>query len=125
MNTRIKMLKVKIKTLAEEAKIIRLEEHRAPAGSQTQHELHYHRTHDVRIEQRNSMIAYAFLRGVPRHLCEPNAKTQPDWKRVEKMVEKFGALHYSDLPAQRLQFSVWMNQETKDLPTQDVAKADS
>lgn len=90
MKNRIKMLKVKIKSLAEEARIIRLEERRSRAGSQQQSELHQHRVMDVRKEQRCSLIAYAFLRGVPLAKCEAKCRFAPDWKRVAQIVEKFG-----------------------------------
>jgi hypothetical protein len=99
MKTRVRMLKVKIKSLAEEARIIRLEEARSEPGSQQQIELHAHRVHDVRREQRASLLAYAFLRGVP--LAAVEAKADPDepewlrearWKRVGQLVEKFGTV---------------------------------
>jgi hypothetical protein len=89
MKTQVKMLKVKIKSLAEEARIIRLEELRAMphskprpregkngtaairpgllvekyADPELQRSLWLHRTVDLRQEQRSAMIAYAFLRG--------------------------------------------------------------
>jgi len=90
MKTRIKMLKVKIKSLAAEARIIRLEELRARGGSQLQQELYLHRVRDVRGEQRVSLLAYAFLRGKTRAACEPKYSEEPDWARVLKLVEKFG-----------------------------------
>lgn len=90
MKTRVKMLKVKIKSLAAEAQIIRLEEKRSKPGSQQQCELHQHRVTDVRSEQRCALLAYAFLRGIPRNRCEAASKKQPDWDRVAKLVEKFG-----------------------------------
>lgn len=90
MKNRVKMLKVKIKSLAAEARIIRLEELRAVGGSQLQQELYLHRIRDVRGEQRSSLLAYAFLRGKTRASCEPKCSTEPDWARVLKLVEKFG-----------------------------------
>lgn len=96
MKTRIKMLKVKIKSLAEEARIIRLEEGRSEPGSQQQSELHEHRVRDVRKEQRASLLAYAFLRGVPLAACEAKAATEPDWKRVLAIAIKFGPLAASN-----------------------------
>jgi hypothetical protein len=107
MKTRVKMLKVKIKTLAEEARIIRLEERRAQAGSRLQGELHGHRVGEVRHEQRCSLLAYAFLRGIPYASCEKNPATQPDWKRVAKLVEKFGAVEYPAVFQQSAWFERW------------------
>jgi hypothetical protein len=107
MKTRIKMLKVKIKSLACEARIIRREERLAGGGSQLQCEMHRHRTIDVRPEQRASLLAYAFLRGRSRTACEPKYAAEPDWGRVLKLVEKFGPV----LPA-----------ETKDQTRQRLAE---
>ena len=55
-------LKVKIKSLAEESKIIRREEKKNPTFK-----IHLadHRKGIVRTEARASMLAYGFLRGVP------------------------------------------------------------
>jgi len=93
MDTGTVYLKVKLKSLAEEARIIRREEvrRRAPrrktfqarygeqwlepyteaiarwrADARVQrerHELYHHRVDDVRSEARHTLIAYAFLRG--------------------------------------------------------------
>lgn len=78
-------LKVKIKSLAAEAKIIRSEErkqkHYIKAAPEYAHEhrpirdsLQHHRTGIVRYEQRHSYLAYAFLRGKTRKHCEPTHK---------------------------------------------------
>ena len=94
MKTRIKMLKVKIKSLAAEAKIIRLEEVRAGLHNdlRLREELWQHRTTDLRREQRVSMLAYAFLRGQPLSETEKKSKTRNsiDWKRVLKLSQKYG-----------------------------------
>lgn len=110
MKTRIKMLKVKIKSLAEEARIIRQEEERAkgrrkcPSGVHPDHkvflgrddelrmELRGHRVGIVRSEQRHSLLAYAFLRGRPLAKVEAKCEAPPDWSRVAKLVEKFGVV---------------------------------
>lgn len=109
MKNRVKMLKVKIKSLAAEARIIRLEERLALGArlhdgadglpvyrgrdAKLHSELHEHRVRDVRQEQRSSLLAYAFLRGVPLAACEAKCKVPPDWKRVGQIVEKFGVLY--------------------------------
>jgi hypothetical protein len=109
MKTNVKMLKVKIKSLAEEAQIIRLEEKRAlartPDGKPSKwtdpdlyQGLRLHRVGVVRSEQRHSLLAYAFLRGVPYRKVEPKVgrkdqpkwMSDPDWKKVGQMVERFG-----------------------------------
>lgn len=107
MKNRIKMLKVKIKSLAAEAAIIRTEERRAASGSQLQGELHGHRVNDVRREQRLSLLAYAFLRGIPLERVEAANSSRPDWARVQKLVEKFGATGYAEQRNQAFAFIAW------------------
>lgn len=95
----IKFLKVKVKSLAAEAAIIRLEESRARGALRD--ELRAHRQRDVRVEQRASQLAYGYLRGVPRAAIEPGARSEPDWDRVERMVKRFGAGAVDGLAAWR------------------------
>ena len=99
-------LKVKIKSLAAEAKIIRGEEgkqrkHIAKArsvGNETwlaQHRakrdgLRAHRKDVVRYEARHSLLAYGFLRGVPYRAMELKCHEPPDWSKVLKIAERFG-----------------------------------
>lgn len=80
-------LKVKIKSLAEEAKIIRFEERK---NKVMRRGLEYHRKTVVRSEARNTLIAYAFIRGIPYSRVESKAKTKPDWEKVRTMVQKYG-----------------------------------
>lgn len=61
--TKYSKLRVKIKSLAAEARIIRAEERKHPGESLDRHQLHNHRVWDVRREARFSQIAYGFLRG--------------------------------------------------------------
>jgi hypothetical protein len=63
----IEYLRVKIKSLAEEARIIRHEEHRASAYHRGLlcAKLRDHRVKEVRPEARAALLAYAFLRGRP------------------------------------------------------------
>jgi len=84
----IRFLKVKVKSLAVEAAIIRLEETRS--RGELRSSLRFHRQHDVRREQRCAQLAYGYLRGVDRARIEPGAKTDPDWERVKALVKKFG-----------------------------------
>jgi len=105
------MLKVKIKTLAEEARIIRLEERRSKPGSQRQGELHGHRVHTLRTDQRYSLLAYAFLRGVPLSRVEKNSKSDPDYTRVAKIVGKFGTTNASEYSGQTVNLRKWMRGE--------------
>lgn len=107
MKTRQRMLKVKIKSLAEEARIIRLEEKRSKPGGQLQCELHRHRVYDVRREQRHSLLAYAFIRGRSLESCERRSEFEPDWNRVKSLVEKFGTTDYTARNDQSVRLTEW------------------
>jgi hypothetical protein len=110
MKTRVKMLKVKVKSLAEEARIIRLEESRAGKDDVLRSDLHHHRVVDVRKEQRSSLLAYGFLRGAEYAAIEPKADTAPEWPRVAKLVSKFGVFvweSHPDAKAQAAAFEEW------------------
>jgi hypothetical protein len=101
-------LKVKVKSLAAEAAIIRLEERkvkarRAWARAQQKDEteltlrfngLREHRKRAVRVEARISQLAYGFLRRTPYSRVE-HADSQPfDKKRVCGLLTRYG-----DVPA--------------------------
>lgn len=98
-------LKVKIKSLAEEARIIRKEESRARTPELKQ-SLKHHRKWDVRNEARATLVAYGYLRG--KKLCEiePKMKNSRFFTlyvepRVKAMVDKYGT------PEQRTAYSEW------------------
>jgi len=115
MTTRVKLLKVKIKSLAAEARIIRLEERRAGKSNTLREQLYRHRTRDVRTEQRASLLAYAFLRGRPLAAVEPKRGPEHEWqaaarwKRVEELVKRFGTTSWvqTDKAAQADAFLAW------------------
>jgi|WetSurMetagenome_2_1015567.scaffolds.fasta_scaffold00090_67 hypothetical protein len=114
-------LKIKIKSLAYEAQAIRKEERatvrvrvedgiapprfairlKNPRGSSLGDDLYFHRTLDVRKEQRATLIAYGFLRGVPYAALEQGGyqpdgdREQPNWGRVREMAEKYGPYGYT------------------------------
>lgn len=108
-------LKIKIKSLAAEIKMIReaeqkvkqqknnakqdihREEHRG-----VQHQLKLHRkgmdgNGGLRWEIRHSYLAYAFLRNVPYRRLEAsvNPDNHPDVDKLQKMVERFGGARNS------------------------------
>lgn len=83
-------LKVKIKSLAEESKIIRKEENRVPKASPEFFGLRSHRKFDVRHEARSALLAYGFLRGVEYRNIESKTKRQPDLNRIIELVYKYG-----------------------------------
>lgn len=103
-----KYLKVKIKSLAVEAAIIRKEENAAKAryrflkgrqGSEKQYEeevttfwgLRNHRTVDVRDESRAAQLAYAFVRGKPFKYVEANTVVASYWSNPNNVPIVFNA----------------------------------
>lgn len=99
MSTRF--LKVKIKSLSEESRIIRKEELRSRGDLRTL--LRLHRVNDVRRECRATLIAYNFLRGISYIRTEPNVLPMSQWDegklwgRVEVMVKKYGTVPLTEL----------------------------
>lgn len=85
---RRKLLKVKLKALAAEAKIIRFEEKRTKGALRD--ELCAHRRFAVRTEARATHLAYGFIRGRAYRQIENKCDTPPDWKKVEGMIKRYG-----------------------------------
>lgn len=85
-------LKVKIKSLAQEARIIRHEERKAKIRKQGElrESLRFHRMQVVRAESRATNLAYGLLRGRRYSELEHKRWTKPDWKNVIRMVAKYG-----------------------------------
>jgi hypothetical protein len=96
---RREMLRVKIKSLAEEAKIIRKEEQRTKGNLRT--ELHLHRTWDVRRAARETHIAYGLIKGRTLEQIEPNRKTEVNWDAVNRMLKKYGPKDFPAVVPQR------------------------
>lgn len=94
------LLRVKIKSLAEEARIIRFEEKRAGKWEELRNRLHQHRVIDVRQEARVAHIAYGLIKGRTLERIEPKSKTEPNWKRVHDLLKKYGsyAADWSHIP---------------------------
>lgn len=87
MYTQSVYLKIKLKSLAEEARIIRREEAK---NKRFRFGLRDHRKGIVRRVARDTVIAYGFLRGKDYKQIEQNPKTKPNWEAIKKMVEKYG-----------------------------------
>lgn len=89
MEERTRHLKVKVKNLAEEARIIRKEE--AQTSGMERWSLQHHRKTVVRRAARHNLLAYAFLRGRP-YSCVESTSTRnlPEWKRIKKIATDFG-----------------------------------
>lgn len=87
---RREMLKVKLKSLAAEARFIRKEELRSHGA--LREELYRHRIDVVRSEARHTHLAYGLIRG--RTIGEIEGKSLRPYNkdRVDKMVLKYGAV---------------------------------
>lgn len=107
-------LKVKIKSLEAEAKIIKKEEQKALSwpgfkgdnGMNWQYQMLYrHRLDVVRVESRASLIAYGFLRGREYSQIEQNPHQSPHWEKVRKMVSS----HVGNNAEKMAMFEEWKN----------------
>jgi hypothetical protein len=98
--TNARFLKIKIKSLAAEARIIKAEERKVKAapfkyggggGGTAYRELRNHRILVVREECRLTQIAYGFIRGRTYSQIERPAKPLDymQWGKIEKMVLKY------------------------------------
>ena len=99
-------LRVKIKSLAAESRIIR-EEKRKAKDPDLKQSLNRHRTWEVRIEARATLIAYGYLRGKQLHEIEPkcklpNFRTMYVMPKVKAMVDKYGTKE------QREAYEAWL-----------------
>ncbi len=90
-------LKVKIKSLEAESKIIRLEEIRHRKDDAVRNGLTNHRREIVRVEQRATLLAYGFLRGKAYRELESTNKGNT-WRnlvirnKVKSMVLKYSTV---------------------------------
>jgi hypothetical protein len=85
---RREMLRVKVKSLAEEARIIRREESRS--FGELRDELHRHRAQYLRAIARDTHIAYGFIKGRTLEQMEAKSEKSPNWDAVRKMIKKYG-----------------------------------
>lgn len=101
----IHKLRVNVKSLAAEAKIIRHEERRA--GYQYQTELALHRRGRLREEARYAQLALAFLRGKPYISVEcDKARKTVDYDRLANKVSRTGCEPTSN---HRSAVTSWLN----------------
>jgi hypothetical protein len=102
-------LKIKLKSLAAEVRIIKNQERKYKGpnwGSSYQRSLlQRHRLDVVRPEIRHTHLAYGYLRGRSLDQIESCAKTEPDWERVYAMVKKYGSFQQRE----RSTFDAWRN----------------
>lgn len=100
------MLQIKLLSLIDEVKTIRKVENNAQAigryykrdaGNETlanrhfdvNRATHYHRIFDLRRELRATQLALAVINGKKYRQVERLAYDQPDWNRIERLVEKY------------------------------------
>lgn len=108
-NTRKTHLKVKIKSLAAEAVIIKREEAKWKQFAYTDPQTNFaakhpmfwslrqHRLQDVRKECRHATIAYGYLRGRAYKQIEAKCHEAPIWSRVADIVINFSGYKYATL----------------------------
>lgn len=89
MNARLIHLRIKIKSLAAEARIIRQEAKRT--REMVKWELNHHRTTVVRTVARTNLLAYGLLRGRPYASMEQKCHELPNFDEVGKTAKRFGA----------------------------------
>lgn len=85
---RREMLRVKLKSLAEETRIIRKEERRTNGA--LRQELYLHRINEVRSAARSTHIAYGLIKGKTLEQMEHTSNSDPDWPAINKMITKYG-----------------------------------
>lgn len=104
-------LKIKLKHLAEEVRIIKREEskYKGPRWGQSwaRVSLMVHRLYTVRPEIRDAHLAYGYLRGKERVQIESSATTEPNWENVLRIVKKYGTRKQAE------QFEEWRNPVAK------------
>lgn len=99
-------LKMKIKSLAAETRIIHSEERKWPGQSDMRQSLYHHRKTVVQRESRASQLAYGFLRGRDYKVMESKCHELPDWAKVEDIALRFGKAYY-DQRELKQRFAAW------------------
>lgn len=101
--------KVKIRSLAEEARIIRhLSKKHGGKWASTGGLLRQHNIDVVRPEQRATQLAYAFLRGVKYKAVDRDAKTSPFASSVARVCRSLGVLTGEGRNANEHVILAWM-----------------
>jgi hypothetical protein len=100
--------RVKIKSLAEESRIIRVEERRhvGPKRDFDRGVLHWHRVGVLRQEQRATYLAYALVRGVPYATVEKEGAKPSDFV-VRRISEICNSLAWRKVSSEDI--ASWMS----------------
>ena len=83
-------LKIKVMSLAAEARIIRKEEKKWPGPSGVRTGLRLHRINDVRSEARAALLAYGFIRGRRYAVLENQGTKGVPLRRVATLAARYG-----------------------------------
>lgn len=83
------MLRVKVKSLAEEARIIRAEERKTHGPIREL--LHLHRVGTVRFHARHATLALGFIKGRTLAQMEPSGSKPIHWPDIKRMLKDYGA----------------------------------
>ncbi len=98
---------MKIKSLAEEVRILRFEKKRIDKNCVWY--LNLHKNTVIRPESRYSLLAYAYLRGMPYKAVEASCKESPKVSRIAKLAARFDG--YESLDARIDKVSKWLNEK--------------
>jgi hypothetical protein len=97
---RREMLRVKLKSLAEEARIIRREEQRS--WGMLREDLHKHRVLQVRRAAREAHLAYGLIKGLEIHQIEPIRYAESAtserilFDNVRKLIRRYGPADFAE-----------------------------
>lgn len=120
-----RLLKIKLKSLMEEVKIIRHEEDKlkpairkgSEGAAKMVNEMAHHRRWDLRRESRATLLAYGFIRGRSYEQIEPKVthyhvpvEVKQRVERIAKMVHRYGSIDWNpeDVGAYQTKVRKWM-----------------
>ena len=96
-------VRVKLKSLAAEARIFRADELKCKklgqGNSWQRQSLYDHRVGTVRREARATLLAYQYLRGIPYAACEtpnPEKHNPLDVDSIRRMIKKYGPSNFTN-----------------------------
>lgn len=122
MQDRKTHLRIKIKSLADEAQTIRDEANKT--SGMEKWELNAHRTGVVRREARHSLLAYGFLRYRSYASMEAKCYEAPSWDKVRRIVKSFGIQNDKELKEEQdARFEEWLAEAKAHIEAVNAAKA--
>lgn len=88
MKIEVHRLRVNVKSLANEARLIRSEIRRAHDPDAKAY-LACHRSRRLKPEARMAHLALAYCKGVPYRVVEQNAKSKPSYEQLLNKIRRF------------------------------------